>query len=112
MDESFVGVPPGARGSRQGSECPARVLADALSKIALSNEADTQSILGIYPLYRINCAVELCKWIHFHFCSFSSRPIYIFIFYWYLSFLDLIAFIKFGLCESIHFIYLLFISFT
>ena len=37
--------PPGARSNRPGSECSARVLADALSKIALSNEADTQSIL-------------------------------------------------------------------
>lgn len=36
--------PQGAR--RPGSECSARVLAEALSKIAPSNEADTQSILG------------------------------------------------------------------
>lgn len=45
LDESFgpSGVP---RVNRPGSECSARVLADALSKIALSNEADTQSILG------------------------------------------------------------------
>ncbi len=32
--------------NRPGSECSARVLAEALSKIAPSNEADTQSILG------------------------------------------------------------------
>lgn len=37
--------PPGAR-LKPGSECSARVLAEALSKIASSNEADTQSILG------------------------------------------------------------------
>ena len=37
--------PQGAR-LRPGSECSARVLAEALSKIASSNEADTQSILG------------------------------------------------------------------
>ncbi|KAI9552938.1 hypothetical protein GHT06_020823 [Daphnia sinensis] len=36
--------PQGAR-LRPGSECSARVLAEALSKIAPSNEADTQSIL-------------------------------------------------------------------
>lgn len=46
VDESFVSGPSGGRGgSRQGSECPARVLAEALSKIAPSNESDTQSIL-------------------------------------------------------------------
>ena len=45
LDESFG--PSGApRVNRPGSECSARVLVDALSKIALSNEADTQSILG------------------------------------------------------------------
>ena len=49
VDESFVSGPSGGRGgSRQGSECPARVLAEALSKIAPSNESDTQSILGIH----------------------------------------------------------------
>ena len=47
MDESLVSGPSGGRGNRgQGSECPARVLAEALSKIAPSNESDTQSILG------------------------------------------------------------------
>jgi len=46
MDESLVSGPSGGRGNRgQGSECPARVLAEALSKIAPSNESDTQSIL-------------------------------------------------------------------
>ena len=36
---------------RPGSECSARVLAEALSKIAPSNEADTQSILGNEGIY-------------------------------------------------------------
>jgi hypothetical protein len=39
------GISQGAR-LKPGSECSARVLAEALSKIASSNEADTQSILG------------------------------------------------------------------
>lgn len=47
MDESF-GPSGGPRGNRPGSECSARVLAEALSKIAPSNEADTQSILGTF----------------------------------------------------------------
>ncbi len=38
--------PQGAR-LRPGSECSARVLTKALAKIAPSNEAYTQSILGI-----------------------------------------------------------------
>lgn len=48
LDESF-GPSGGPRGNRPGSECSARVLAEALSKIAPSNEADTQSILGNCP---------------------------------------------------------------
>jgi hypothetical protein len=47
--------PQGAR-FKPGSECSARVLAEALSKIASSNEADTQSILGNEHDF-ISCAV-------------------------------------------------------
>lgn len=47
LDEPYQ---QGAR-IRPGSECSARVLAEALSKIAPSNEADTQSILGNLNIY-------------------------------------------------------------
>ena len=45
--EDSIGPPP-ARGFRQGPECTARDLADALAKIATSIEPDTQSILGAF----------------------------------------------------------------
>lgn len=56
MDE----CPQGAR-LRPGSECSARVLAEALSKIAPSNEADTQSILGKFRLFQMENS-----FIHFY----------------------------------------------
>ena len=68
VDESFVPGPSGGRGgSRQGSECPARVLAEALSKIAPSNESDTQSILGIHRIifFFLIIRIDLISYIRF-----------------------------------------------
>ena len=65
---------PSTRGFRQGPECTARDLAEALSKIATSNEADTQSILGIvsiFPQFSIDSLFEIARHYYNNLLYFS-----------------------------------------